>query len=308
MARAADRTGQGADRGRCLDCTDRSPVGPSRCVSTGRKGLLRLAACSSSARSTGAATCTASLEQGGIVTPASMPIALLITGEAGLGYGYNDKELPDGTFVYHGEGQIGSMSFVRGNRAIRDHAQEGRDLHLFEKVPPAHLRYRGQYVCAGYDEVPDVPDAEGSPRTAIAFRLVPLEQDDADMQLADGDVARLSLAELREAALASPDPEGSATEAKRHAYRRSAAVREYVLRRADGICEGCSAPAPFKTKSGRPYLEPHHTRRISDGGPDHPAAVIGLCPSCHRRAHYADDGETFNNGLIAWLRAHEGPT
>ena len=122
-------------------------------------------------------------QQGGIVTPTSTPIILLITGEAGLGYGYNDEELPDGTFVYYGEGQIGPMSFVRGNRAIRDHAQAGRDLHLFEKVPPAHLRYRGQYVCAGYDEVSGVPDAEGTPRTAIAFRLVPIEQDDADAEL-----------------------------------------------------------------------------------------------------------------------------
>jgi hypothetical protein len=33
---------------------------------------------------------------------------------------------------------------------------------------------------------------------------------------------------------------------------------------------------------------------------------IGPCPSCHRRAHYADDGEAFNKGLIAWLRSHEG--
>ncbi len=246
--------------------------------------------------------------QGGIVTPVSTPIILLITGEAGLGYGYNDEELADGTFVYYGEGQVGPMSFVRGNRAIRDHAAEGRDLHLFEKVPPAHLRYRGQYVCAGYDEVPGAPDVEGTPRTAIAFRLVPIAEDDADAALADADIAGLSLAQLRDAALAAPDPTASETESKRNTYRRSAAVREYVLRRADGICEGCSAPAPFKTKVGRPYLEPHHTRRISDGGPDHPAAVIGLCPTCHRRAHYGSDGEAFNDVLIAWLRTREGPT
>jgi 5-methylcytosine-specific restriction enzyme A len=245
--------------------------------------------------------------QGGIVTPVSAPVIFLITGEAGLGYGYADEELPDGTFVYYGEGQTGPMKLVRGNLAIRDHGQDGRDLHLFEHVAPAHLRYRGQYLCAGYDEVSGVRDAEGNLRTAIAFQLVPIEQDDADAQLAGADVAELSLAELREAALSAPDPRASATDAKRHAYRRSAAVREYVLRRADAECEGCSAPAPFKTKQGRPYLEPHHTRRVSDGGPDHPAAVIALCPGCHRRAHHADDGDTFNDGLIAWLRLREGP-
>jgi 5-methylcytosine-specific restriction protein A len=246
-------------------------------------------------------------QQGGIVTPVSTPIIILITGDAGLSYGYNDEEHADGTFVYYGEGQSGPMRFVRGNRAIRDHAQDGRDLHLFEKVPPAHLRYRGQYVCAGYDEVPSVPDAEGALRMALAFRLVPIEPDRSDSERANADVAHLSLAALREAALAAPGPDASAPEAKRNAYRRSAAVREYVLQRANGVCEGCSEVAPFRTKSGRPYLEPHHTRRISDGGPDHPAAVIGLCPTCHRRAHYADDGEAFNQRLIAWLGAREGP-
>lgn len=246
-------------------------------------------------------------EQGGIVTPISTPIIILITGEEGLRYGYNDEEHADGTFVYFGEGRTGPMRFVSGNRAIRDHALDGRDLHLFEKVPPAHLRYRGQYIYAGYDDVQDVLDSKGALRTAIAFRLVPIEQDDADIKQANADIVQLNLADLREAALDSPPSGASATEAKRHAYRRSAAVREYVLQRANGICEGCSEPAPFKTKSGRPYLEPHHTRRISDGGPDHPAAVIGLCPTCHCRAHYADDGEAFNQRLIAWLRSREGP-
>ena len=45
-----------------------------------------------------------------------------------------------------------------------------KDLHLFEKSPPAHLRYMGQMVCAGYELVPDTPDREGNLRTAIAFR------------------------------------------------------------------------------------------------------------------------------------------
>ena len=81
-------------------------------------------------------------QQGGIVTPASTPIILLITGEAGLGYGYNDKEVPDGTFVYYGEGQTGPMSFVRGNRAIRDHAESGRDVHLLGGVTSQLLLLR----------------------------------------------------------------------------------------------------------------------------------------------------------------------
>jgi len=139
------------------------------------------------------------------------------------------------------------------------------------------------------------------------FRLVPIAGDASDEDLAEADVAGLSLAQLREAALAAPDSGDAAPESKRNAYRRSAAVRAYVVARAKGICEGCGAPAPFATAAGRPYLEPHHTRRLSDGGPDHPGAVIALCPTCHRRAHYAADGPTYNATLILELAKREGP-
>lgn len=49
------------------------------------------------------------------------------------------------------------------------------------------------------------------------------------------------------------------------------------------------------------YLEPHHTRRLSDTGPDHPRWVIGLCPTCHRRVHYGADGVAYNDKLEAKL-------
>jgi 5-methylcytosine-specific restriction protein A len=106
---------------------------------------------------------------------------------------------------------------------------------------------------------------------------------------------------LRRAALEGPAEGGTSNDARRTVYHRSAAVRVYVLRRADGACEGCGSDAPFTTRAGRPYLEPHHTRRISDGGPDDPASVIALCPTCHRRAHYATDAISYNDQLIARL-------
>jgi 5-methylcytosine-specific restriction enzyme A len=81
-------------------------------------------------------------------------------------------------------------------------------------------------------------------------------------------------------------------------YRvRSAAIRHHVLRRADGDCEGYGRPAPFRNGKGAPYLEPHHTTRLSDEGPDHPARVIALCPNCHRRAHYSNEARQFNLSL-----------
>jgi 5-methylcytosine-specific restriction protein A len=251
-------------------------------------------------------------QQGGIVTPSGHPLILVITGEAGSAYGYDDGWESDGTFRYSGEGQVGDMQFVRGNAAIRDHAANSRELHLFEKSPPAHLRYVGQMVCAGHDLVPGVPDRNGQPRTAITFRLAPLPaQALTDEPEAPADESGATVPEdwywsadldtLRAAAQAGASTSLKPAQARRNVYHRSAALRAYVLRRADGSCEGCNQPAPFNTAAGRPYLEAHHTLHLSDGGPDDPAAVIALCPTCHRRVHHGADGEAYNELLIASL-------
>ena len=159
-----------------------------------------------------------------------------------------------------------------------------------------------------YTEV--ASDRDGNARKAIVFEL--------SMRSLDGgsDVPSVtlprpreqrsglwnqSLDKLRKAALAETPTDAPAKERKTAVRQRSEAVRVYVLRRADGRCEGCGNPAPFETADGKPYLEPHHTRRLADGGPDHPRWVIALCPNCHARVHYAADGDQFNAELIARL-------
>ncbi len=249
--------------------------------------------------------------QGGISTPSAYPLVFLFTGETGEQYGYRDGWESDGTFRYTGEGQIGDMAFVRGNAAIRDHAAEGKDLHLFTVTSKGFVRYQAQMICAGYELVPGIPDRSGNLRTAIVFQLVQSSFVEDSGGFTKGDAPSTAntepaltlwvqpLDDLRGLALQSPPAGLTAKETRRNAYHRSEAVRVYVLRRAGGICEGCGQLAPFVTKAGRPYLEPHHTRRLSDGGPDHPAWVIAVCPNCHRRAHHAEDAAEFNGGLMA---------
>ena len=100
---------------------------------------------------------------------------------------------------------------------------------------------------------------------------------------------------------AAAAPSLPSSQGTRNIYQRSRDVRNYVLARAHGKCEGCNTPAPFLRTDGTPYLEPHHLRRISDGGPDHPAHVIALCPNCHRRVHAGADGHAYNATLIATM-------
>ena len=128
-----------------------------------------------------------------------------------------------------------------------------------------------------------------------ALELAPLEafSNTVEEDLSETTVQELmkdSLGELRRKALADSADHRTTVERRALVRMRSRAVRFYVLQRANGKCEGCGATAPFTTMDGRPYLEPHHIRRLTDGGPDDPRWVAGICPNCHRRAHYSRDG------------------
>jgi hypothetical protein len=134
---------------------------------------------------------------------------------------------------------------------------------------------------------------------AAALReLIALRRRTGVPDLDDDALDSANIEELRRVALLRAS--ASLPAKRRSVLRRAAstAIRLYVLRRADGRCEGCGAAAPFITAAGLPYLEPHHTRRRSDDGPDHPACVIAVCPNCHRRAHHSIDAFKYNARLI----------
>lgn len=251
--------------------------------------------------------------QGGISTPAKHPMIFLITGESGALYGYKDGPRPDGTFWYTGEGQVGDMPMVRGNAAIRDQQKNGKALHLFEDAGNGMLRYISEASYVGHhSEV--APDRNGKPRKAIVFELALESSPEGTGHTALQDLGpkppaalkRKSLAELRRLALERVPRDAAPAQRRANVYQRSEAVREYVLRRANGVCEACDDPAPFTARDGRPYLEPHHIRRRADGGPDHPRWVAGVCPNCHRRVHSGEDSEAYNAQIADRIGEIEG--
>lgn len=244
-------------------------------------------------------------QQGGISTPRGQPFIFLFTGGQGEAYGYQDNWDPSGVFLYTGEGQEGDMAFVAGNRAIRDHVVDGKDLLLFETLGKSKpVRFLGTFSCANY-EIRDGRDRHGTLRRAIVFHLLPTSdgpnpsEPAEPAQAAEQNVSAQPLAQLRKQAYeaAKTDGGGAGVEARRTYRERSEAVRRYVLARANGICEACQEQAPFLRPDGTPYLEPHHIRRLSDGGPDHPAHVGAICPNCHREIHAGQDGPSRNDKL-----------
>lgn len=74
--------------------------------------------------------------------------------------------------------------------------------------------------------------------------------------------------------------------------RRDARVHAWVIQNAEGKCEACAKPAPFKTKAGRDFLEVHHLHRLSDGGADTIWNAIAVCPNCHRELHFGTKRST----------------
>jgi 5-methylcytosine-specific restriction protein A len=238
-------------------------------------------------------------QQGGISTPADAPFLFLFTGPSGEQFGYSDGWRDDGVFAYTGEGQSGDMQFIRGNAAIRDHAKNGKDLLLFQETASGKgHRFLGCFSCAGWEDRV-APDKDGQQRKVIVFQLVPSDSPDvqSDPEL-ERELVSHSLGELRSLALAASNtPSHNPKAAVRTYLERSRAVKAYVLKRAAGVCEACRQPAPLQKRDGTPYLEPHHVRRVADGGPDDIRYVAGICPTCHRRVHHGVDGKAWNERL-----------
>lgn len=248
----------------------------------------------------------------GISSSGRSPAIFLFTGDSGEQYGYRDDFDEAGVFSYTGEGQLGDMQLTKGNLAITAHAAKGRALHVFKSLGKGKgQRYLGEFTYVNHS-FRRAPDREGNDRRVIVFHLVPVEQelqedaaqieDDKNSALVNIDLSAARMRAL--AAFDATEGEGG-RQAKRTLYVRSRAVKDYVLLRAAGECESCREPAPFERRDGTPYLEPHHTTRLSDGGLDHPRFVGAVCPTCHREIHHGRDGGRRNEELKEYLASIE---
>lgn len=81
-------------------------------------------------------------------------------------------------------------------------------------------------------------------------------------------------------------------------YVRDPNVIAWVLHVAEGRCEACAEPAPFKRPDDDPYLEVHHIRPLAAGGPDITENAIACCPNCHRRLHYGAGREELRKMIL----------
>jgi 5-methylcytosine-specific restriction protein A len=252
--------------------------------------------------------------QSGVLWGPREPGCLICTsgGRHGKRVGYSDEVLPDGTWMYFGQGTEGDQDLA--NPANSKLASGTRSVLLFTTREPTTKEvaasgsyaklfvFRGSFNVSGVDYV--VPEA--GPRQGnrlLRFRLIPTEESARAISYSCTEPeTAASPADLRDLQrrLVAYASAPSAVRLSLTEYRnRSAAVHGYALLRARGKCEGCDHPAPFLDSRGRPFLEVHHMLRLADDGLDAPANVAALCPNCHRAAHHSRDREDLGRRIAA---------
>lgn len=143
--------------------------------------------------------------QVGIISGKSLPAVVITSTPSGRSHGYEDGQVGD-VFTYYGEGQSGHMVMTGGNLAVLRHASDGKPLLWFEqREKSGPYFYRGEFVCTGYFLDHEASDSKGNTRTAIVFKLRPLEGalsdtptvpvstvDDAGMSISDTEAKRIA--------------------------------------------------------------------------------------------------------------------
>lgn len=107
-------------------------------------------------------------QQSGISYSAKYPYIFIFSGKSGHQHGYKDGWDNPYVFSYTGEGQLGDMTFTKGNLVLRDHLQEGKRVFLFEGEGKGFAKFICELEFIDADYFP-THDKTGSTRTGIKF-------------------------------------------------------------------------------------------------------------------------------------------
>jgi len=198
---------------------------------------------------------------------------------------------------YTGMGKSGNQTLSSQNRTLAESDTNGIDVHLFEVLKPTQYIYHGVVkLCSSpYQETQN--DDDGIPRKVWMFPLTIVNQNTAVR--AESLTNYVTAKEKKAKELPSTILEKRAKEhssnrvANRYVnlkvYVRDPYVSEYAKRRANGVCQLCGKPAPFRDNDEKPFLETHHIIWLADGGADSLENTVALCPNCHRKMHIVND-------------------
>lgn len=207
---------------------------------------------------------------------------------------YEDRTIIDEEgnelLLYTGMGQTGDQDINFGqNKTLSQSNDMSIKVYMFEAFKP------GEHIFRGEVKLVDNPYmTKQFERNVWIFPLsfltdtfnVPTELSNYKDRLQEKKALRSSEDELY--ARATEVEQVGKRKATTSVYVRNAYVSAYVKKRANGYCDLCGEPAPFKDRNGEPYLECHHVDWLSRGGEDSIDNAVALDPSCHRKMHELD--------------------
>lgn len=89
-------------------------------------------------------------------------------------------------------------------------------------------------------------------------------------------------------------------------YPRNNILRAYVKERSNYSCEMPSCDnIGFLKSDGKRYIEVHHVNPLAEGGEDSIKNTVALCPTCHRKIHYAKNKDELRTVLQDYLNSLE---
>jgi len=206
---------------------------------------------------------------------------------------YEDKWFGD-VLHYTGMGKKGNQRIDRTqNRTLAESKTNGIVVHLFEVMKPTKYIYQGVVKLCGEPYQEEQKDEDGNMRKVWMFPVKPICHEltmdsstfDFYTKYITQKAKKLSAEELEIKAKERSSRKVAYRLVTTKTYARDPYVAENAKERAHGVCQLCGKPAPFKDKDGKPYLESHHVKWLSEGGEDSINNTVALCPNCHRRMH-----------------------
>lgn len=209
---------------------------------------------------------------------------------------YQDKQMnAEGFVVFTGTGSIGDQKINGLNKRVAESNFNGYRLFYFEVYKNKEYTFKGEVILTEKAFFEKEPDSNNNIRKVVKFKLRLKKEEDivyvSEEALEEAKceeekkIKKLSSSELAKSAI-YVNTEPRTTKVVSDTYNRDLKVKQYTLRRAQGVCDLCEQPAPFTTKSGEAYLESHHVVPLAKKGKDSIINTVALCPNCHRLMHY----------------------
>jgi 5-methylcytosine-specific restriction endonuclease McrA len=161
----------------------------------------------------------------------------------------------------------------------KDFIREAIKTYQMPQMRSAHSRGAVEYLAENYSDNVSQPIYE--------LTDLPTLNEFIEDEKSEIEKAKKLNYKQRQTRLKKSDPKPKKTIVCQTVFIRNPYVVAEVLERANGECERCNKKAPFlKDTDESPYLEVHHKIPLAEGGDDTVENAIGLCPNCHRHAHY----------------------